>query len=148
MSAKKFRGKYRIPSARLKNHDYGSPGAYFVTIVTRNRENFFGEIRNGKIILSEIGKIARDDRYKSPEIRPDMNIILDAFVIMPNHIHGIMIIGTNKYNSGKSIVSARLNSYKYYQNQFSPKEKLYHQSTQSTNSQTNFVYDLYLIPIT
>jgi len=101
------------------------PPVYFVTIVTKNRENFFGEIRNGKMILSEIGKIARDEGYKTPEIRPDMHIILDAFIVMPNHIHGIMIIGTNKYNSGKSIVSARLNSYKYYQNQFSPKEKLF-----------------------
>ena len=99
MSAKKFRGKYRIPSARLKNYDYGSPGAYFVTIVTKNREHFFGEIRNGKMFLSEIGKIARDEWFKTPEIRPDMHIILDAFVVMPNHIHGIIIIGQNKFNT-------------------------------------------------
>ncbi len=51
------------------------------------------------MILSEIGKIARDEWFKTPEIRPDMHIILDAFIVMPNHIHGIIIIGQNKFNA-------------------------------------------------
>ncbi len=139
MSTEKFRGKYRIPSTRLKNHDYGSPGAYFVTIVTKNRENFFGEIRNGKMILSEIGKIARDEWFKTPEIRPDMHIILDAFIVMPNHIHGIIFIGQNKFNTlnfndlnnnitptdavetpHMASLRRRQNSSKPYRNQFGP----------------------------
>ncbi len=53
----KFKSKYRIPSARLINWDYGSEGMYFITICTKNREHFFGEIRNGEMQLSEIGAI-------------------------------------------------------------------------------------------
>jgi len=51
------------------------------------------------MILSEIGEIARSEWLKTPEIRPDMNLKLDEFVIMPNHIHGIIQIGNNEYNT-------------------------------------------------
>jgi len=51
----KFFGKYRIPSARLQNWDYGSNAAYFITICTQNREKIFGIIENGEMILNEIG---------------------------------------------------------------------------------------------
>ena len=98
MSGKKFRGKYRIDSARMKNYDYSQNATYFVTILTKNRENYFGEIVNQKMQLSEIGKIVEYEWFRTPEIRPDMNITLDQFVIMPNHIHGIIVIGNNRYN--------------------------------------------------
>ena len=55
----KFKNKYRIPSAQLINWDYGSEGMYFITICTKNREHFFGEIRNGEMQLSEIGAIVK-----------------------------------------------------------------------------------------
>ncbi|MBK7158885.1 MAG: hypothetical protein IPH77_10055 [Ignavibacteria bacterium] len=57
----KFKNKYRIPSARLQSWDYGKNGSYFITICTKNREHFFGEIFNEKMHFNEIGKIA--DKY-------------------------------------------------------------------------------------
>ena len=95
---KKFRHTYRIESARLRGWDYGSNAAYFVTICTGDQNHYFGEIRDGIMHLSEIGVIANSEWFKSPQIRPDMNLELGAFVVMPNHIHGIVIIGKNKFN--------------------------------------------------
>ncbi len=100
MIRNKFQNKYRIPSARWKEWNYGDEGAYFVTICTKHREHYFGEIKNGQMQLSEIGKIAHDEWLKSMDIRPDMNLDMECFVIMPNHIHGIVVIGKNEYNSG------------------------------------------------
>jgi len=97
--SERFHDKYRIPSARLQNWDYGWNAMYFVTICTQGREYYFGEIVDGKMILSEIGKIAEQEWIKTPEIRPDMNLELDAFVVMPNHFHAIIIIGDNQYNA-------------------------------------------------
>jgi REP element-mobilizing transposase RayT len=94
MPSEKYRGKYRIPSSRLKNYDYGKNGAYFVTIVTKNRQNFFGEIQNGKMVLSEMGKMAKKYWYEIPRHFPFVR--LDAFVVMPNHIHGILWIVRDK----------------------------------------------------
>ncbi len=54
----KYKGKYKIAGARLKNYDYSSKGAYYFTIVTNGREHFFGEIVDRKMILNKIGKIA------------------------------------------------------------------------------------------
>ncbi len=82
----------------MQKWDYGWVAKYFVTIVTKNREHYFGKIINGKMILSEIGKIVRDEWLKTPNIRPDMNIKLGVFCVMPNHFHGIIEIGKNKYN--------------------------------------------------
>jgi REP element-mobilizing transposase RayT len=86
----KFQNKYRIPSARLQNWDYASEGAYFITICTKDRIHFFGEIVNGKMNLSQVGVIADLMWY---EIKNHAkNIELGEFVIMPNHIHGILIL--------------------------------------------------------
>ena len=136
MSGKKFRGKYRIDSVRMKNYDYSQNASYFVTILTKNRENFFGEIVNQKMQLSEIGKIVEYEWYRTPEIRPDMNITLDQFVIMPNHIHGIIVIGDNQYNSAsvvetpcivetQCIASLRpASENEPYKNDFGPQRKI------------------------
>jgi len=86
----KYQDKYRIPSARLSSWDYGSNAAYFITICTANREHFFGEIINGKMQLSETGKIANQYWSEIPE--HFSFVILDEFVVMPNHIHGIIVI--------------------------------------------------------
>ena len=94
-----YKNKYRIGTTRLKNWDYSSTGAYFITICTKNYEHYFGEITDREMILSEIGKIVSDEWKKTPAIRSDMNIEIDEFVIMPNHFHGIIIIGENKYNN-------------------------------------------------
>ena len=91
----KFQNKYRIQSTRLASWDYGWPGYYFVTICTKHRQCFFGEIH----CLSEIGKIVQTEWLKTPEIRPDMNLKLGEFVVMPNHFHAIIQIGENEFNS-------------------------------------------------
>jgi putative transposase len=88
--SEKFQNKYRIESTRLTNWDYRSIGAYFITICTHNREHYFGEIENGKMILSNIGVLANVFWY---EIKNHTNNIeLGEFVVMPNHIHGILIV--------------------------------------------------------
>lgn len=96
----KFQNKYRISSTRLKGYDYLSNGAYFITICTKNRENFFGEIRDGEIRLSKIGEIAADEWKESAEIRK--YVYLGEWVVMPNHLHGILILDNAEYtNDGK-----------------------------------------------
>lgn len=86
----KFQNKYRIQSARLQNWDYGWNSAYFVTICTANRELFFGDIMDDKMNLSEIGEITDKYWLEIPEHFPFVK--LDVHVVMPNHIHGIVII--------------------------------------------------------
>jgi putative transposase len=115
-----FANRYRIKSARMKSWNYASKAMYFVTICTKNRKHYFGEILNAKsnyvpnksnrnpnkinhvsaiLIPTEIGTIAMHEWFKTLELRPDMNLQLGEFVVMPNHVHGIIIIGENEYNS-------------------------------------------------
>lgn len=86
----KFQNRYRIPSARAEWWDYGHPGAYFITICTRYRKQYFGEIRNGVMIPSEAGKIAQSVWHEIPE--HSSGIDLGSFVVMPNHVHGVIFI--------------------------------------------------------
>jgi len=102
----KFKNKYRIEPARLEGYDYSLQGMYFITICTGGRKHFFGDIKNGEMYLSEVGKIAYKQWFKTLEIRKDMNLQLHEFVVMPNHIHGIIEIGDNKYND-KNTISRR-----------------------------------------
>ena len=87
-----FNNKYRIPSTRLQNWNDSNEAMYFVKICTKNRENYFGEIFDSIIQPTEIGKIAYTEWYKTIELRPDMNLESGEFVVMPNHIHGIIEI--------------------------------------------------------
>jgi len=84
------KNKYNRCSIRLKNYDYSSPGTYFITICTYNRQCLFGEIVNGEIRLNEYGEIANKYWYEIP--KHYTNTQLDEYVIMPNHIHGIIFI--------------------------------------------------------
>ncbi len=86
----KFQNKYRIASARASWWNYGWNGAYFITVCTANRSNYFGEIENGKMKLSSIGILA-DVLWHEIKNHAE-NIELGAFVVMPNHIHGILIL--------------------------------------------------------
>lgn len=96
MDNNKYRNKYRIPSTRLQKWDYGWNAIYFVTICTWHREHYFGEINNGAMCLSPIGTIANVLWH---ELKNHFNHIeLDAFVVMPNHIHGIIAINNNGGN--------------------------------------------------
>lgn len=95
----KFRNKYRISSVRSQNWDYGWNASYFVTICTANRECYFGDIVNSEMKLSEIGEIIEPEWLKTFEIRPDMNLQMGVYVVMPNHFHAIITIGKNEYNT-------------------------------------------------
>ena len=93
-----FQNKYRIPSARLQTWNYADEGMYFITICTAERHYYFGRITEKKMQLSQLGKIAETEWMKTRELRPDINLLLGEFVVMPNHIHGIIMIGANQYN--------------------------------------------------
>jgi REP element-mobilizing transposase RayT len=86
----KCKNKYRIPSARLQHWDYGSDGAYFITICTKDRVHYFGRIADKRMHLNEIGILAEKFWGEIPDHFPFAE--LDAFVVMPNHVHGIVII--------------------------------------------------------
>jgi len=95
--------KHNRRSIRLKNYDYSKSGAYFITICTKNRQCLFGEIVNGEMILNDGGKIVEKCWIDIPEHFP--NAILDEFIIMPNHIHGIIILNELDFdNVGANMV--------------------------------------------
>lgn len=82
--------KYRRRSIRLKGYDYSISGAYFVTICTWQRECLFGELVDGTMQVNELGRIV-DEAWLGLSVRyPEIS--LDAHVIMPNHLHGILML--------------------------------------------------------
>ena len=89
----KFQNKYRISSARAPFWDYGCTAAYFVTICTQDRKCYFGDVVDGKMNLSGIGIIA--DVLWHEIKNHTQNVELGQFVVMPNHIHGILIINND-----------------------------------------------------
>lgn len=94
----KFRNNYRTDSVRLQTWNYGWDAAYFITICTKNRECYFGDCDNGEMILNEVGSIVQMEWTKTFEMRPDMNLTMGEYVVMPNHFHAIIGIGENEYN--------------------------------------------------
>jgi putative transposase len=96
MSQGKFQNKYRTSSIRAQWWDYGWNGAYFITICTQDREHYFGEIQNDKMVLSEVGIIADILWHQIPIHHKDVE--LGDFVVMSNHIHGILIIDKKSTN--------------------------------------------------
>lgn len=75
---------------RLKGYDYSQAGAYFVTICAYNRECLFGKIENGTVILNKYGETIQNEWIKTGKIRG--NVIIDTFIVMPNHLHGVIVI--------------------------------------------------------
>ncbi len=90
MDTDKFNGKYRIPSARWAAWDYSSNAAYFITICTAHRAHDFGAIANGMMTFTALGRAAANCWHEIPAHFPF--VVLDAFVVMPNHVHGIVVI--------------------------------------------------------
>ena len=86
--------RYNRRSIRLKDFDYSQPGAYFVTVCTYRREHLFGKLVDGEMRLNRFGRIVWEEWMRSADIRPE--IILDEFVVMPNHVHGIIVITESK----------------------------------------------------
>ncbi|NEQ45030.1 MAG: hypothetical protein F6K00_16290 [Leptolyngbya sp. SIOISBB] len=81
---------HRRRSIRLRHYDYTAPGFYFVTICTHQRQHLFGKIHNGGMVLNDAGQAAQ--AYWQRLAQHFGNIRLDAFVVMPNHVHGIIEI--------------------------------------------------------
>ncbi len=117
---------FRNVQIRLYSWDYRKDGAYFITLCTKDRSPFFGEIVNGQMKLSHLGILANVFWH---EIKNhSTNVILEEFVVMPDHIHGILIIdfslidserlnpaitGQNRFqNIGKNSLSSLIGSYK------------------------------------
>lgn len=98
----KFKNAYRIETTRLKNWDYGSHGLYFVTICTKNKQPYFGRITNNvemqnfaSLQPTIMGNIAQQYWNEIPKHFPFAE--LDAFVIMPDHVHGILFLNKPTY---------------------------------------------------
>jgi putative transposase len=77
-------------SIRLEEYDHSQQGAYFVTVCTRHRQCTFGEVIRDDVLLSDLGRIAQSTWEKLPEYYD--HVELDAFVAMPNHVHGIIVL--------------------------------------------------------
>lgn len=77
-------------SIRLQKYDYSENGAYFITICTKNRECLFGKIIKGQIVLNDVGKMIQSTWNEIPQFYRGIEI--DVFQVMPNHIHGIIVI--------------------------------------------------------
>ncbi len=114
----KFRNRYRIASTLLQNWDYGWNAMYFVTICTKNRICFFGDIhcrdathRVSTMQLSQIGKIADTEWRKTFALRPDMNLEMGEYIVMPNHFHAVIGIGSNEYNSNHAKTKQPVNQF-------------------------------------
>jgi len=82
--------KHHRRSIRLRGYDYTQAAAYFVTICAQNRECLFGEIVDGTMRLSDAGRMVQDEWFRTSVVRS--HVELDVFVVMPNHIHGIVCI--------------------------------------------------------
>ena len=81
-------------SIRLKGYDYSQTGMYFITICTHNRVGMFGDIERGEMILNEYGEIIKFTWFDLKN--HNVNVLLDCFVIMPNHVHGIVMMMNNE----------------------------------------------------
>jgi len=97
-----YKNRYRIESSRLKGYDYSCNGSYFITICTQDFFPYFGEINSDKIlILKEPGKIAKKFWLEIPN--HFRFVKLDEFIIMPDHIHGIINIRNTKNKTGWTV---------------------------------------------
>ena len=134
----KFKNKYRIQSHRMPGWDYSNNGIYFLTIVTQNRKCIMGNVIIDKnthpyVSLSDFGKIVNNEWIQSFEIRDE--IFLDTYIIMPNHIHAIVVLNKNKMNDthdmggthvethGRASLRANRSNRSKQQNQFVRKPK-------------------------
>ena len=103
--AQRFRNKYRISTTRLPDWDYGWNASYFVTICTGGRIPFFGKIPTGnpEMNLSPIGHVVFNLWNTIPDYFP--YVVLDEFVIMPDHVHGIIVINKPNDDGGRGAIN-------------------------------------------
>ena len=88
----RFKGKYRTETDRWRSWDYTSQAWYFITICTKGHDLLFGRVRDDHVSLSPLGKVAMDNWVQINPRVPDVHV--DEFMIMPNHLHGILIIAS------------------------------------------------------
>ena len=125
----KYKNKYRIESTRLQHWDYGRNASYFITICTKKRLYHFGDILYDQIQLSKIGKIAYSCWQEIPIHFPFVK--LGSFVVMPNHVHGIVMIHKtdNKHENADPVETQDFASLRSLakpnspQNRFGPQSK-------------------------
>jgi putative transposase len=87
----KYQNIYRIESNRWQWWDYSAPGSYFITICVKNRKKILGHVENKKMQLSDLGELVENEISKIPEYH--QRAFLDAWVVMPNHVHCIITLG-------------------------------------------------------
>ncbi len=97
--------RYRTESDRLRDWDYATPGAYFVTICTKHNQPFFGEVVDDAVRLSVIGQIVEQEWKRTAALR--LNVSIDEFIIMPNHLHGIIVIHETHPTPTQSVETPR-----------------------------------------
>ena len=97
--------KHHRRSIRLKDYDYAQPGGYFITIVTYHRDLLFGEIVNEEMQLNEFGRIADECWRAIPDHFP--NVGLGTYIVMPNHVHGVIVINDGMATNSSPFVGAR-----------------------------------------
>ena len=97
------RGEPKRRSIRLSGYDYSTPGAYFITVCTHNRLLLFGQIANGKTEANRLGAVVEDCWSKLPD---HYDVALDAFILMPNHIHGVITIEDTSVTVGAGLKPA------------------------------------------
>ncbi len=98
-------------SLRFKNYDYAEQGAYFVTICTKNRECLFGDAVNGEMVLNAAGDMVRkvwDELHVNYQ-----GIETDQFIIMPNHVHGIVLLNTGPAHNRRGLINQTPTSMKW-----------------------------------
>jgi putative transposase len=83
-------GREHRRSTRLHGYDYAQAGTYFLTICTSDRAQLFGYVADEAMELTETGRIVVEEWERTPAVRP--NVDLDAFVVMPDHLHGIIVV--------------------------------------------------------
>jgi putative transposase len=93
----KFQNKYRIETSRANWWNYAAKGSYFITICAAGRQCLFGEIIKKTMYLSDIGKIVYEEWERSFRIRKEL--ICDAFILMPDHLHAILFIDEPSFSS-------------------------------------------------
>ncbi len=103
-----YQDKFRTASTRLPEWDYATPSAYFVTICTKGMRCCFGKVRNGEVILNKAGITAQENWLAIPSHYN--NVVLDSFIIMPNHIHGILILSDPDLPTHQSVTVETLHA--------------------------------------
>jgi len=109
-------------SLRLQEYDYTAPGGYFITIVTSDRKQLFGNIENSGMHLNEMGEIAKEEWFRTEKLRRIVELFDEEFVVMPDHVHGIIWIHDS--NVGTERRSALLEKSTRVEQRSTPTKKM------------------------